>query len=265
MMALYCLISPGGAPGVTTTAVGVSLGWPGQVLLAECDPAGRRVLSGFLAERLRQPAGPGLLGLAMALQNDPHAAGTLADYTLPLTESGEQRLLCGVRDPRHVRQVAPVWRALVKAFLSGGGDVIADLGRVGGAETPVPVLEAADVVVIVLRPTLGQVDAARPRLEVLRRVLGEGPQIGLCLVDDGAYTAAEVKRVLEIPVFAELPFSAADARVLSDGAAPRLTFRTSLLMRRLDRLGKRMREAASEVADQVEQTRKGLAVPEAAP
>lgn len=263
-MALFCLTSPGGAPGVTTTAVGLSLTWPGRVLLAECDPAGRRVLSGFMTDRLKQPPGPGLLGLAMALQSDPKAAASLDEYTLPLTESGQARLLYGIHDPRHARQLAPAWRSLVKAFLAGDGDVIADLGRVGSAETPVSVLEAADVVLMMLRPTLGQVDAARPRLDVLRNVVGEGARIGLCLLDDGSYSAAEVERVLDVPVFAELPHSATDARVLSDGAPPRLTFKTSLLMRGLDGLGRRMRQAADEVADQVERTRSGLAVPRSA-
>ncbi|WP_395111516.1 hypothetical protein [Actinomadura sp. SCN-SB] len=243
---------------MTTSALGLSLTWPGRVLLAECDPAGRRVLSGFMAERLRRPPGPGLLGLAMALQNTPDAKDELEEYTLPLTESGDARLLYGIHDPRHARQLAPAWRGVVRAFLAWDGDVIADLGRVGGAETPVAVLEAADVVVMVLRPTLAQVDAARPRLDVLRTVVGEGAQIGLCIVDDGVYTAAEVERVLDVPVFTELAYSVPEARVLSDGTAPRLTFKTSLLMRDLETLGRRVRQAAAEVADQVEQARSAL-------
>ncbi|GAA2456043.1 hypothetical protein GCM10010191_89210 [Actinomadura vinacea] len=246
-MALYCVISAGGAPGATTTALGLALTWPGKVLLAECDPAGRRVLSGFMADRLKGPAGPGLLGLAMAVQANPNgAAAALEEYTLPLTQDGEARLLHGIHDPRQVRQLARLWRPLADTFMAQDGDVIADLGRVGGAETPVGLLEAADVVVMVLRPTLGQVDAALPRLEVLREVVGEGAQIRLCLIDDGAYSAAEVQRVLGHPITAELPCSPPDARVLSDGAAPRLTFNASLLMRGLETMGRRVRKAAEE-------------------
>jgi hypothetical protein len=86
-MALYCLASPGGSPGVTTTALALVLSWPGEVVLAECDPAGRRVLSGFLAQRLTDSPGPGLLGLAMAL--DHHHAGQgravrVEDFTIPV-------------------------------------------------------------------------------------------------------------------------------------------------------------------------------------
>ncbi|MFI0354246.1 hypothetical protein [Actinomadura sp. 9N407] len=259
-MAVYCLISAGGSPGVTTAAVGLSLTWPGKVLLAECDPAGRRVLPGFMADRLKQPPGPGLLGWAMAAQADPQAAvAALEEYTLPLADAGEARLLHGVHDPRHVRQLASAWHPLTDAFAAGGSDVIADVGRVGGAETPVGVLEAADVVVLVVRPTLSQVDAAQPRLEVLRGVVGERAQLGLCLVDDGSYSAADLQRVLGLPVLAELPHAVADARVLSDGAAPRLTFRTSLLMRGLDGLGRRMREAAEQAATPAEADPSALA------
>ncbi|SEG26312.1 hypothetical protein SAMN04489712_104129 [Thermomonospora echinospora] len=245
-MALYCLISPGGAPGVTTTALGLALTWPGKVLLAECDPAGRRVLPGFMAERLRQAPGPGLLGLAMAMEPDPHAAAaSLAEYALPLGD-GEAELLHGIRDPRHVQQLASLWRPLAEAFTAVEGDVIADLGRVGGPDTPVALLAAADAVVVVLRRTLAQVDAAVPRLEVLRGLVGEQVPVGLCVIEDGSYSIADVRRVLELPVFAELPYAMADARVLSDGAPPRLTFKTSLLMRAVDGLGKRMRKAVAE-------------------
>jgi hypothetical protein len=245
-MALYCLISPGGAPGVTTTALGLALTWPGKVLLAECDPAGRRVLPGFMAERLRQPPGPGLLGLAMAMQPDPHAtAASLGEYALPLGD-GEAGLLHGIRDPRHVQQLAPLWQPLAETFTAAEGDVIADLGRVGGPDTSVPLLSAADAIVMVLRCTLAQVDAAVPRLEVLQNLVGEQVPIGLCVIEDGSYSTADVRRVLELPVFAELPHSLADARVLSDGAPPRLTFKTSLLMRAVDGLGKRVRKAVEE-------------------
>ncbi|RAY12963.1 hypothetical protein DPM19_23455 [Actinomadura craniellae] len=248
-MALYCLISPGGAPGVTTTALGLALTWPGKVVLAECDPAGRRVLPGFMAERLRRPAGPGLLGLAMAAQPDPEAAvASLGEYTLPLSGNGEAKLLHGIRDPRHVRQLAESWRPLAETFTAIDGDVIADLGRFGGSDTPTPLLTVADAVIVVVRCTLAQVDAAVPRLDVLRDLLDDRVPVGLCVVEDGSYGATDVRRVLDLPVFAELPHSAADARVLSDGAQPRLTFKTSLLMRAIDGLGKRVRKAVEERA-----------------
>ncbi|MFV2179864.1 hypothetical protein ACFHW2_42890 [Actinomadura sp. LOL_016] len=229
---------------MTTTALGLALTWPGQVLLAECDPAGRRVLPGFMADRLRDPAGPGVLGLATRTSPAPGTGFPLEEYVVPISEDGRVGLLHGVRDPRNASQLAGSWEPLAKAFTARDGDVLADLGRVGGAETPVSLLEAADLVVMVLKPTLAQVDAATPRLEVLRGLAPE--RVALCLVPDGPYSAAEVERVLRLPVLGEPAFSPDDARVLSDGARPRMTFRTSLLMRSLEALGRRVRTAITE-------------------
>ena len=48
-MAIVCLTSASGSPGVTTTAVGMAFSWPRPVLLVEADPTGGSgVLAGFL-------------------------------------------------------------------------------------------------------------------------------------------------------------------------------------------------------------------------
>lgn len=247
-MGLYCLISPGGSPGVTTTGVGLALGWPREVVLAECDPGGRSVLPGFLADRLHGPPGPGLLGLAMAVGREGEAA-RVEEFTLPLAEDGRAWLLHGIRDPRHAQQLARLWPRLAGVFTSCGMDVIADLGRVGGTDTPFGLVAGADLVVMVLRPTLGQVDAAQPRLNALLGMVGGRVPVGLCLTGSGPYTGAQVSKALSgLPVLAELPHAPADARVLSEGAPPRLTFRTSLLVRALRELGHQMRKAVEERA-----------------
>ena len=48
-MSLYALVSAGGAPGVTTSALALTLSWPSQVILAECDPSGGDILAGLFA------------------------------------------------------------------------------------------------------------------------------------------------------------------------------------------------------------------------
>ncbi|WP_344907838.1 hypothetical protein [Actinomadura meridiana] len=229
---------------MTTTALGLAMTWPGKVLLAECDPMGRRVLPGFLADRLRESVGPGLLGLAMAAEADPRARLSLEEYVLPVPGEDSVELLHGVRDPRHGVRLGPLWGRLAEALVSRPGDVIADLGRIGGRDTPDDLLRAARAVVMVLKPTLTQVDVAGPRLDALTALVGDRAMVGLCLIADGPYSAAEVERVLGAPVLAELPCSPADAGVLSDGARPRRTFRASLLLRSFTCLGRRIRATA---------------------
>lgn len=249
-MALYCLVSPGGSPGATTTALALALSWPREVVLAECDPAGRRVLTGYLAERLPGSPGPGLLGLAMALDQhaDAEPAALVEQFTLPLDERRRAWLLHGIRDPRHAAQLN--WPLLAEVFIGAGAasdmDVIADLGRVGGSDTPTALVQRADLVVMVLGQSLAQVDAAQPRLDALQAWTR---RIGLCLIDSGPYGTGEVRRALfGIPVVAELPHAPADARVLSDGAPARLSFRTSLLLRSAARLGEAIRQLGHEPA-----------------
>ncbi len=251
-MGLYAIVSAGGSAGATTTALALALSWPREVVLAECDPAGGSVLAGFLADRLPGPPGPGLLGLAMQVARGPHPMGAaVEDYTIPLSgHSGPgARLLPGINHPRHAGQLVPLWPALAMVLSSAGTDVIADLGRIGGAETPVGLLAAADLVVMVLRPTLAQVNAAQPRLQALSQTRRGWGQVGLCLIDSGPYSAATVRKALSgLPVVAQLPYATADAGVLSGGKRPHLAFRTSLLMRAASHLGQQMRKRAEEHA-----------------
>ncbi|MBD2895630.1 hypothetical protein amrb99_45690 [Actinomadura sp. RB99] len=249
-MTLYCVVSAGGSPGVTATALGLAVTWPTKVLLAECDPMGRGVVPGFMADRLSDSAGPGLLGLAMAAETGTRVGLPLDDYVIPVPGEGTVELLHGVRDPRHGVRLGTLWGRLAEALASREGDVVADLGRIGGRDTPIDLLGAAETVVMVLKPTLRQVDAARPRIDALKDLRGGRGTIRLCLISDGPHRAAEVERVLGTPILAELPYSPDDASVFSDGASPRRTFKTSLLLRSLRCMGRRLRATvptASEV------------------
>ena len=249
-MGLYGVASAGGSPGATTTALALALSWPREVILAECDPAGGSVLAGFLIDRMYCPPGPGLLGLAMEVARDPqHVDVRIEDYTIPLTDQGENRLLPGIRDPRHAAQLARVWPTLAGLLRSTGTDVIVDLGRIGGPETPYGLMTVADLIVMVLHRNLVQVDAAQPRSNALRDALGGQVPVGLCLIDSGAYSVAAVRKALsDLPVLAQLPYAEADARVLSEGDRAPLGFRTSLLMRTAATLGQEMRKVVEERA-----------------
>ena len=55
-MAIVCLTSASGSPGVTTTAVGMAFSWPRPVLLVEADPRERADEHQATAEdRAREP------------------------------------------------------------------------------------------------------------------------------------------------------------------------------------------------------------------
>lgn len=250
-MTLCALISPGGSPGVTTTALALALTWPSSVILAECDPAGGALLPGLFAGHLS--AAGGLLGLAFAAGPDAGIASReLPDHLATLDETGERLFLPGLTDPRQVVGLAPAWPAIAAALAGADRDVLADCGRLDpGTGQVASVLVRSDLVIMVLRPTLRQAAAARPRLELAAELLAGTDRIRLLLVgmtgyrvpgarrrkaprtraadvpaaqlsvsgatSASAYRASEISSALGVPVLGSICWDGRTAGVLSDG------------------------------------------------
>jgi len=240
---LYALASPGGSPGVTTTALALAFSWPGAVIMAECDPAGGAVLAGALAGHL--PGGPGLVEHAIEAGHNPHAAAAgLAAQLVPLDANRTRMLLPGLTDPRQAAGLTAAWPAVAASLTGQPSDVIADCGRLDGGSGPYAVLAAATMVALVLRPTLRQVWAARPRVEMLAQLLGGTEQVALLLAGPGCYPAKEIASTLGVEVAAVLPDDARSAAVLSDGERRR-RFSTGELMTAATAAGQVLRRKAS--------------------
>jgi hypothetical protein len=239
------LCSAKGSPGVTVSGLAFTLAWPGPVILAECDPAGGDLAAGFLREIPLVGHGLGPLGaslrrgrLAVDLWGHlvdlaPGAGTAMSRLVLPgFAEPGQARAWTDTPTPGG----ATGWQQLAALFtqlsgdsqpdgpegpsgdLAGAGgrfDVIADCGRLTAPDAPVAVLAAADLVLLVARPTLVSVRAAAVGLEELARH-GIGP-VGLVMVGDGEYAPAECARQLGTRLVAALPADPATARVLSQG------------------------------------------------
>ena len=223
-MALIVMMSATGSPGVTTSAVALALAWPRPVLLVEADPSGSSgVLAGYLRGELAHEGG--LIDLAVA-----HRQGVL-DAELPRSVMAIPgtgvRFLPGVRGHDQARSLTGVWEPLAAALRgleSQGQDVIVDAGRLGLAGSPMPLVAAADVAVLVCRSSLPALAGARSWAAALREDFtraGAAAAVGVVLVGAGRpYGAREVSRVLDVPVIAELDWDPTCARVFSDGASP---------------------------------------------
>ncbi len=244
-MALYALVSAGGSPGVTTSALALALGWPSQVIVAECDPSGGDILAGLFAGHL--PASRGLLSLAFDAARGPDAAArALWPQLVELDDARQRLLLAGIADPRQVAGLAPAWPALAAAFASLPADVIADCGRLDAGEGPLAVLTAARAVVLVLRPTLRQVASARARVEMLGQLLDGLHRVRLLLLaDDGAHAARDVAKALGVPVLGTLPHDHKAAAVLSDGAGSRRNLPARPLLRAAAVAGRALRDGTA--------------------
>ena len=223
-MVAIALLSAKGSPGVTTTALALSTVWPHvhperRVLLAECDPAGGDIGSGYLRGGL--DGCHGLAALAAQRSADPVAA--VWEQVLALDDDGRRLLLPGLTDPLQAAGIGTAWSALASA-LSGLGqqdpaiDVLVDLGRMRTAYEPVVLRQQVDHVVLVVRSTLSAIASARAAAAELTGD-GQSAKVSCLVVGEGRpYPAAEISEAIGLPIVGILPYDAKSAEAFSTGA-----------------------------------------------
>ena len=157
-MAVVCLTSASGSPGVTATAVGLAFCWPRPVLLVEADPTGGSgILAGFM--KGTTPYDAGLIELALSPLG---TADALRDVVRPL--SPNVSLVAGTRTHAQAAALRDVWEPLGSALReleANGQDVIVDAGRLGLTGSPQQLLDTADASLLVTRANLPSISAAR--------------------------------------------------------------------------------------------------------
>ncbi|HLR96402.1 MAG TPA: hypothetical protein VK053_17900 [Jiangellaceae bacterium] len=163
---LIALASAKGSPGVTTTATALAMTWQRDVVLADLDPAG-----GDVALRARTPnedvldPDVGLLSLAAAARRG------LAPEEVPehlQVIDGGTHVLAGVTRPEQVTGIGAVWTTIGSALRAvPETDVLVDCGRVTPGTPVLPVITAADALVVVVRPSLDSYAHVRDRLRWL--------------------------------------------------------------------------------------------------
>jgi MinD-like ATPase involved in chromosome partitioning or flagellar assembly len=226
-MVAVALLSAKGSPGVTTAALALSTAWPEvhanrRVLVAECDPAGGDIASGYLRGGL--DGSRGLAALAAQRSTDPLAA--VWEQVLALDDEGWRLLLPGLPDPRQAAGIGSAWSTLASA-LEGLGqqdppiDVLLDLGRMRTMHEPAALRQQVDLVVLVTRSSLPAVVAARAAATELAAPAADGrPAMVTCLVvgEGRPYSATEISEAIALPVVGALPYDVASAAAFSSGA-----------------------------------------------
>ena len=197
-MALIAVAADKGAPGVTTTALALAAAWPRPVLLAECDPAG-----GDIVYRLPGAGGGrldprrGLLSLAVAARRGLTPA-QVREHVQKLR--GGLDVLLGVTTAEQGSGLDPLWDAIGGALAAlPQADVIADCGRLGPDGPYYELLARAAAVVLVVRPSLGEVVRLRDRAATLSAAVcqrgGRDGRVGLLVVVDHRGFAAALAEV----------------------------------------------------------------------
>lgn len=237
-MSVIVLTGGPGAPGITTTALGLTLQWPGDVMLSDCDrdPA-QAIPAGYL--RGLDLRGRGLATLARLHREARDFSPDLLGQTVPLTEndSSARRFLPGFAQPGAVRLFDHIWPELAEAFETldtKGMDVIVDAGRLGREGLPVALLEVADAIGFVLQSNLKSLAASRLYLPLLveqvNSLTADRP-LGLLITGpDRPYSAREITAQFGVSCWAQIPWAPHPAGVLSHGLTPPRRFRSSPLL-----------------------------------
>ena len=253
-MAVLVLCSATGSPGVTTTALGLALGWPRDVLLADCDrDPSQAVQAGYL--RGMDHGGRGLMALAQVHREGAALATEVWRQALPLTsgEDTRRRFLPGFASAGASRLFEHVWGALGEAFESldeGGTDVLVDAGRVSPHGLPLGLLTVADAVLLTTRTGLRALAGVRIHLSMLAdqvRALPSARDVGLVVVGSG-----EIAAQFGVPCWAEVGWDPRSAGVLSDGDPEPRRFRDSSFLGGF-------RSEAKSIADRVGRARQAIA------
>lgn len=220
-MAIIVLASASGAPGVTTTALGLALVWPRPVVLLDADPVGgSAILAGFCQGTVAH--NDAMVSLALA-----HRDGRLV-WTLPsvlMTIPGTKvSLLPGPRSHAQASSLSDLWPALaveLAGLQRNGQDVLVDAGRLGMAYSPSALVAAADQALLVLRSDLPAMAAARQWaadwVAAARDGSGALTVSGLVVGEGRPYSAAAVARTLQLPSAEAVAWDPDTAAALSAG------------------------------------------------
>jgi hypothetical protein len=250
-MALIGLTSARGAPGVTTTALGLALQWHRTVLLIEADVSGgSAVLAGYL--RGTVPHDRGLRDVAVALSlGDP--LDEALNASLVEIPGGQVRLLPGLANAAQAPAVASLWQPLAEHLLSldaAGLDVIVDLGRWGSRNGPDPLAHHLDLMLLVTRSDLPGIAAARGWVPVLSAeldALGHGSDaLRALVVGPGLpYTPREIATALGVPLVGDVAWDPKAAASLSHGEPPQRSAGRGQMHRSLAALASAVAAAAA--------------------
>ena len=245
-----------GAPGVTTSCLGIALATPEvtdqHALLVEADPAGTSLFGGWL--RGGMSVDRGLLNLAIAAHNRLPLDRAIFDQAVSLRDTEERNVhgIFGLTDPSQVSSLAGAWPMLGEAFSdlgNAGYHVIIDAGRATQGGFPLDLLSYADTLLLFTTSSLASAVRTAPIAQALKthmRSLGRESDLALAVVNRGwtrhtedprqradTYPERELVRHLGAPVAFTLPDDPASAAVFAHGAREQRKFDKAALPKAL--------------------------------
>ena len=192
-MPAYVLVAAKGSPGVTTAAAALAAvaTTGGRSILAELDPSG-----GSIAVLTGQPAVVGLVDAATLLRRTTSAAAI--DDNATMVPHGVATLLAPNSGAVAESVIGSISERWVPALRAAALDVVVDGGRWEPSQTTSRRVLGADVLVVVVRPTVASVEATRHIVDRVREV-AKRPAAAL-VVGGKPYRPEEVAHHLDLPL-----------------------------------------------------------------
>lgn len=239
-MTITVLTSASGSPGVTTTAVGLTLHWPGSCLLVDTDYQ-KSILTGYLEGNTVTPNGLIHVINAARTTSTPSKALWRQAVSLPDDDpDGHRRMLLpGLDSPNTAKALAGSWRPVaeaLRALESTGTDVVVDLGRLTPTGIPPALLTVATHVLLMTKPTMRSVGAchwAARRITDQAAEYASSSRLGILLVrrplvtktsfitradpTTHGYDNVEIEAFLPLKVRGTITHDPVHAALLSDG------------------------------------------------
>ena len=209
------------SPGVTTAVLALAAVWPAEreLLLVEADPDG-----GDLAARNGLRLEPSLSTLA-AVGRHTLVAGEVANHVQHLP--GRLPAVIAPADPQHATRALQMVGARLAEVL-GDGDVLIDVGRIRPGTLAQSLVDAADRVMLVARPTLDELQHVGP---CMRTLAERGREPSLLLIGERPDPPEEVAGALSVTVAGSLPHDPDAAEALNGWRGGPSRLRRSRLLR----------------------------------
>lgn len=220
-MPAYVLVAAKGSPGVTTAAAALAAvaTTSGRSILAELDPSG-----GSIAVLTGQPSVVGLVDAATLLRRVTSAAAI--DENATMLPHGIATLLAPNSGPVAESVIGSIAERWVPALRTAALDVIVDAGRWEPGQSTARRILGADLVVVVVRPTIASVESTRHLVDRIREA-AKRPAAAL-VVGGKPYRPEEVAAHLDMPLAGTLAWDPRGATNLWANGVSRSWMRTMM-------------------------------------